>query len=129
MPKRGAAGGRRNDRVADVIHRQLAVLLQSEVKDPRLRELTLTQVEVSADLSHAKVFVSHVHGASVWPQAERALKTASGFLRSQLSQTLNTYSVPALHFVFDESLARGASLSALIERAVAEDSLHPKDPE
>jgi ribosome-binding factor A len=50
-------------------------------------------------------------------------------LRSQLAHVLNTYSVPQLQFVFDESLSRGAALSALIERAVAEDSQHPPDPD
>jgi ribosome-binding factor A len=130
MPQRKPqSGGRRSDRVGDAIHRELAALLQREIKDPRLRELNLTQVDVTGDLSHAKVYVSHVEGVAVWPDAERALRKASGFLRSQLAHVLNTYSVPQLQFVFDESLSRGAALSALIERAVAEDSQHPPDPD
>jgi ribosome-binding factor A len=125
MKKATNSGGKRSERVADAIHRELAQLLRAEIKDPRLREMTLTQVDVSPDLSHAKIFLSHVSGKSIWPDAERALKKANGFLRSQLAQTLNTYSVPALHFVFDESLAQGMAVSALIDRAIAEDKSHP----
>lgn len=121
MAKRHHSGARRHERVAEAIHRELAELLRGQVKDRRLHELTVTQVEVTPDLSHAKVYVSHVEGVKVWPEADQALRRASGFLRSHLAGVLNTYSVPALHFVFDESLFRGAAVSALIEQAVAMD--------
>ncbi len=121
------SGGQRSERVGDAIHRELAVLLRAEIKDPRLRNLTLTQVDVTPDLAHAKIYVSHVDGNAIWPEAERALLKASGFLRSQLARVLNTYSVPALHFAYDNSLANGINLSALIDRALEEDSKHPDD--
>ncbi len=127
MQKNAHPGAKRSERVSDAIHRELAHLLRAEVRDPRLREMTLTQVEVTPDLSHAKIFLSHVTGRAVWPHAERALAKASGFLRSQLAGKLNTYSVPQLHFHYDDSLSQGMNVSALIERALDEDRQHPQE--
>ena len=118
---------KRSERVADAIHRELAELLRGGVKDPRLHGLTVTAVEVAPDLTHAKVFVSHVEGKVVWADCERALGKASGFMRSQIAGMLNTYTVPQMKFVYDDSLARGVSLSSLIDKAIAEDKQHPQD--
>jgi ribosome-binding factor A len=108
----------RNQRVAEQIRRELADLLQFEVKDPRVGRVTLTEVEVTGDLAHAKIyFVTHDDAAS----AAAALSKAAGFLRSQLSHRLLMRSVPQLHFVYDQSLDRGMHLSQLIDQAIASD--------
>jgi ribosome-binding factor A len=118
---------KRSEKVADAIHRELAELLRAGVRDPRLHGLNVTAVDIVPDLSHAKVFVSHVDGRSVWPGCEKALGKASGFFRSKIAAVLNTYTVPQLTFVYDDSIARGVSLTSLIDKALAEDRLHPQD--
>lgn len=106
-------------RVADQIQRDLSGLIRQEVKDPRIGLVTITAVEVSRDLSHAKVYVSSLAGAESCEQSVQALQHASGFLRSQLAQTLKIRSIPQLHFVYDASVERGARLSQLIDQAVS----------
>ena len=107
-------------RVADEIQRELAQLLRDEVKDPRVGRSRSPQVEVSADLSHAKVFVTHLAGRE-HADAVAALQRTAGFLRSALSHRLNLYSVPQLHFVYDDSIESGMRLSQLIDDAIAAD--------
>ncbi|WP_010487555.1 30S ribosome-binding factor RbfA [Pseudomonas sp. S9] len=118
----------RAQRIGDQMQRELAQLILREVKDPRVSGLvTVTAVEVSRDASHAKVFVT-VMGAEIDAesirQSVKVLNDASGFLRMQLGKAMKLRSVPNLRFHYDESVIRGAQLSALIERAVTEDRQH-----
>ena len=121
----------RTQRVADQMQRELALLIQREVRDPRLGMVTVTAVEVSRDLSHAKVFVTLMNKDSAEDIALNLeiLKDSAGYLRMLLGRSMKLRSVPSLHFQYDESVRRGAHLSSLIERAVAEDSQHPDDKE
>ncbi|MDE2358081.1 MAG: 30S ribosome-binding factor RbfA [Betaproteobacteria bacterium] len=111
----------RAQRVGDQIQRELADLLKNEVKDPRVGPVTVTEVEVSADLSHATVRFTHLAGKEKSQTAVDALARTAGFLRSELGRRLNLYSVPQLHFVYDDSIEAGMRLSQLIDDAVAED--------
>jgi ribosome-binding factor A len=111
----------RAQRVGDQIQRELAPLLRDEVKDPRVGPVTITSVEVSADLSHAKVFFTHLAGRERADEAVEALQHTAGFLRSELSHRLGLYSVPQLHFAYDDSIEAGLRLSRLIDEAVAAD--------
>lgn len=111
----------RAERVADQLQRELAALLRDEVKDPRVGRITITVVEVSADLSHAKVFFTHLAGREHADDAVRALQHTAGFLRTELSHRLQLYSVPQLHFAYDDSIETGLRLSQLIDDAVAAD--------
>lgn len=115
MPKDYA----RTDRVAEQVQRELAELIRLELKDPRVRMLTLTGVEVARDYSHAKVHYTSLDGASKGLQ--EGLERASGFLRSQLAHRMKLRITPQLHFVYDASVERGAHLSQLIDQAVASD--------
>ncbi len=115
MPKDYA----RTDRVAEQIQRELAELLRQEVKDPRVKMITLTGVEVTRDYAHAKVFYTTLEGAS--KAVQEGLERASGFLRSQLAHAMKLRITPQLHFVYDASVEYGAHLSQLIEQAVASD--------
>jgi ribosome-binding factor A len=109
----------RSQRVAEQIRRELADLLQFEVKDPSASKVTLTEVEVTNDLAHAKIyFVTHEDATT----AANALGKVAGFLRRQLSKRLLMRTVPQLHFVYDESLDRGMRLSQLIDQARSTDS-------
>ena len=116
----------RAQRVGDQIQRELAELLASEVKDPRVGRVTITAVEVAGDFAHAKVFFTHLAGKESAPAAVAALGRTAGFLRSELARRLDLYSVPQLHFVYDDSIESGMRLSNLIDQAVAEDKTHPK---
>lgn len=119
----------RSRRVEEQILRLLAELVRREVKDPRVGPVTLTAVEVSRDLSHAKVYFLPFDAARDPRQVGEALAAASGFLRSLLRKQLSMRQVPSLHFVPDESIDRAAQLSALINTAVARDhASHVDDP-
>ncbi len=114
----------RAQRVGDQIQRELADLLRLHVKDPRIGMVTVTAVEVSPDLSHAKIFVTHLGGAEQAAAVVVALQHTAGYLRSELSHRLDLYSVPALHFAYDDSIESGLRLSKLIDDALAEDRKH-----
>jgi ribosome-binding factor A len=118
MPKKHS---QRAQRVGDEIQKELADLLRNEVKDPRVGKVTVTSVEVSPDLSHAKVNFTHLGGREEADGMVKALSRTAGFLRSQLSHRLNLYSVPELHFAYDDSIEHGMKLSQLIDDAVAAD--------
>ncbi|CAK9887436.1 MULTISPECIES: 30S ribosome-binding factor RbfA [Pseudomonas] len=116
----------RTQRIGDQIQRELAQLIRREVKDPRVGVVTITAVDVSRDVGHAKVFITAMgqESAEDIKQTLKVLNGAASFLRVHLGKEMQLRSVPQLHFHYDESVSRGAHLSALIERAVAEDKLH-----
>lgn len=113
----------RTDRVADYLRRELASLIQMEMRDPRVALVSVTDVQVSKDLAHARVYytVMDKDSAEEAKPVTEALNRAAGFLRSQLSRDSNMRTVPALKFEFDASVGRGRFLEDLIERAVASD--------
>lgn len=113
MPKNASRIGR----IADQIQRDLAELIRAELKDPRVGFMTLTGVELSQDYRHAKVFFTVLGGDDAVANARKGLDHAAGFLRSRLAESLRLRIVPELHFVYDESVARGDRLSRLIDEA------------
>lgn len=119
----------RSHRVADFIQRELSGLIRSELKDPRISPmLTIASVEVSRDLSVAKVYFS-LFDPDERKETQDALTHASGFLRRQLAKQMNTRSVPQLRFHYDDSAEKGAYMSALIADAVASNSTIEEDEE
>ncbi|MBQ0743966.1 MAG: 30S ribosome-binding factor RbfA [Pseudomonas sp.] len=121
----------RTHRVADQMQRELAILVQRDIRDPRVGMITVTAVEVSRDLAHAKVYITLMDKDSEEDIAQNLsiLKGVAGFLRMQLGKVMKLRSVPQLHFHYDESVRRGVHLSSLIERAVAEDRSHKSEDE
>lgn len=130
----------RAQRVGDQIQKELASLIQLEVSDPRIGMVSITGVEVSRDLSHAKVFVTvmntlsedaNVNQLTLSSPGEldrieveeniKALTKASGFLRTMLSKRLRTRIIPKLQFYYDNSIERGQQLSGLIDNALKAD--------
>ncbi len=114
---------KRTDRVADQLQKELAVLIQREIKDPRLGMVTVSGVEVSRDLGYADVHVTLL-GEDTPEQIKenlKVLKQAAGFLRSQIAKRIKLRHVPELRFHYDESVVRGQRLSSLIQDAVASD--------
>src|SRR5450432_2063338 len=107
----------RAQRVGDQIQRELGDLLKLHIKDPRM--VTVTAVEVSPDLSHAKIFFTHLPGKEHAATAVAALQHSAGYLRTELAHRFTLYTVPQLHFVYDDSIESGLRLSKLIDDAVA----------
>lgn len=112
-------GFSRRDRVAEQIRRELADVIDNELRDPRVGLISLTDVEVSPDYAHAKVFFSSLAGSETLDQVQAGLENAAGFLRSELGKRISIHMTPQLHFIFDQSLERGAQLSRLISEAAA----------
>jgi ribosome-binding factor A len=112
------ANEQRLRRVADQIQRELSGVLRSELKDPRVGLITLTGVEVSPDLAHAKIFFTTLGDAETLNRTEEGLKRAAGFLRMQLGGRLKLRVTPELHFHHDPSVEHGVRLSQLIDAAV-----------
>ena len=110
----------RGNRIGDLIQRELAILVQREVKDPRIGMVTVNEVKVSRDLSFADVYFTML------PDEQReegtaALNNAAGFLRSCLSRVLTTRTTPRLRFHYDDTIAQGAHMSQVIAKAVKGD--------
>jgi len=116
----------RADRVGAQMQRELALLLRDEAKNPRLAEVTIQEVRVTRDLSHAKVYFTVLDSGEA-PLFTEMLEHAAGFLRKRLGQIMKVRTVPELHFVYDKSIEEGQRLSALIEKAVASDRREEED--
>ena len=118
----------RSRRVGEQLQRELAELVRDALRDPRVSGVTITGVDCSKDLSHARVHFSLLDGdAGAIKDAGKALNGAAGALHHELKQRLHMRILPSLSFHYDDSLVRGAKLEALINQALAEDALHPKD--
>ena len=104
----------RPEKLGDLIQRELSDLLRRELRDPRVGMVTITAVDVSPDLSHAKVFFTTLSREHI-EEASEGLRRAAGFLRSQLARRIKLYTTPELRFVYDESVERGDRLSRLID--------------
>jgi ribosome-binding factor A len=116
----------RSHRIGDFIQRELAELIRSEVKDPRLSPLlTVAEVRVNDDLSHAKVYITAMDDRG--PASVEILNRVAGFLRSQLLKRMRTRVIPNLQFFYDTTAEKGAQLSALIDAAVRDDRDKHKD--
>ncbi len=119
----------RSRRVGEQLHRLLGEILRREVKDPRAEGVTVTGVDVSGDMAHATVWFSLLDPEADPVPVQKALTGASGLIRGRLGRAMHIRQVPALHFRHDESLARGARLSALIDEAVASDRARADEEE
>ena len=121
IPKRGL-------RVADQIQKDLSELIAFELKDPRVGMVTISEVQLTPDYAHAKVYFTLLKdGVEEVKQTQEGLNKASGYLRNMLGKRLHIHTLPALHFVHDTSTVRGLQMSALIDQANATRS--KDDPE
>ncbi len=111
----------RSDRVGSQIQRELAQLVRDELNDPRLGLITIQAVKVVRDFSHAKVYFTFIGGTLETNEVTKVLKDTAPFFRHELGHCLNIRTLPQLHFVYDESIEKGANLSALIDQAVKSD--------
>jgi ribosome-binding factor A len=118
----------RPERVAHLMRREVAEILQRRVRDPRVTAMvSVTDVEVTHDLSMARIFVSIMPGG---PEAERtleALQSAAGFVRHELAPRLGLREVPNLRFVHDTSIDRGARVDELLRRIDRGETIEDED--
>ena len=110
-------GQGRPQRLGDLIQREVSELIRLELRDPRVGMLTITSVDVSPDLSHAKVFFTLLEKDKL-EDTLHGLKRSAGFLRSQLAKRIKMYTTPELRFEYDESVERGDRISRLIDAAI-----------
>lgn len=122
----------RTGRVADQIQKELARLIQFEMKDPRIGFATVAGVKVSRDFAHAEIFIS-VLGKDDDQEAKQgtidALNHGAGFLRSSLAKAIKLRTVPRLKFHYDDTVEQGNKLSLLIDEAVESDKQNGDDSE
>ena len=115
----------RSNRVNDQIQRDVAELIR-DLKDPRVGNMvTITNVEVTPDYAHAKVYFSLLVGDPA--ECEAALNEAAGFLRNGLFKRLQIHTVPTLHFHFDRTTERAAEINTLIRQANSTRALDTED--
>jgi ribosome-binding factor A len=112
---------RRADRVGDLVRRELSRLLLREIKDPRLGQVVVTKVEMSADLRHARVFFTGAPGPDHAGEVA-GLQSAAGFLRGKLGRSLRLRNAPELAFEVDDSVDRSLHIAALLKQVAREGS-------
>jgi ribosome-binding factor A len=110
----------RSERVAGQLRRDLAKMILQEIKDPQVGFVSLSDVEVTRDLSHAKVFIT-VFDPEKAKESLKALQRAAPFLRNRLARRLRMRHVPELHFLHDDSVEQGSHIDQLIAKALHAD--------
>ena len=114
---------RRVQRLNNLIRHEISELLQRQVKDPRLGSfIAITEVSISPDLRHARIFVSHIGSEEEKQETMNALASASGFFRRELAKRLRLRHIPEFSFQWDDSIERGAHLLQLIDQITVEDT-------
>ena len=116
----------RSDRLASQIQRELASLVRNNLKDPRLSSPGILEVQVSKDLSQAKIYFSVLDPDDA-EQSLRALKHASGYLQREIGKVLKSRITPKLVFIYDDSDIRGRTMSELIDSVIARDNSNSGD--
>ena len=119
---------KRSSRVAEAIRNELAILVISKVQDPRLHNLNISRVEVSDDLSTARVFFTVLGGGKEAKEAEKGLQRAKGFMRSHIARTLNLRFTPDLQFRYDDVVEKVAELEELFQEIANERESRKDNP-
>ncbi|AMG31110.1 30S ribosome-binding factor RbfA [Grimontia hollisae] len=118
----------RTQRVSQQLQKEIALILQREIKDPRIGMVTVSGVEVSRDLAYAKVFVTFLTMGDQTPQGGlEALHEATGYIRSLLGKAIRLRVTPEITFYFDASLTEGMRISNLVSQAVKSDEARRSD--
>lgn len=119
---------KRTDRIGDQMQRDLAELIRTEIKDPRIGMVTVNAVSVAKDLGYAEVYITLLTAEELNAQSEevkltvKLLNNAAGFLRTELAKRIKLRTIPQLRFHFDASVGEGRRLDSLIRQARAKDA-------
>jgi ribosome-binding factor A len=111
--------GRRPERLAEQIKEEVSLIIAGELEDPRVGSVTVTEAKLSADLRHAKVYVSVIGTENEVKGSLAALRHASGFIRAQLGAVLRMRHTPELHFAHDDAESRAARIEQLLSEEAA----------
>lgn len=112
----------RTQRVAQQLQKELAVILQREIKDPRIGMATISSVDVSRDMGYAKIYVTFLTVGEQTPESSlEALRELAPYIRSLLGKQIRLRVTPELNFIFDKSLTEGMRISNLVTQAVRDD--------
>lgn len=118
----------RTQRVAQQLQKELAVILQREIKDPRLGMATISSVDVSRDMGYAKVYVTFLTVGEQTPEGSlEALREMAPYIRSLLGKQIRLRVTPELNFIFDQSLTEGMRISNLVSQVVRDDEARRGD--
>ena len=111
--------GRRPERVAEMVLREISQMLVRDLRDPRLRGVSLTRVRMTDDLRHGRIFFSHLGGSSHAAEAVKGFRSASGFIRRSVGQALGLRYTPDFDFEFDPGIENAARIDALLRESRA----------
>ena len=119
----------RSSRVGHELQKEIAIILQSEIKDPRLGMVTVSGVDISRDLSYAKVFVTFLNDddPQVIEQGLNVLNDAKGYIRTLIGKAMRLRIIPEIKFFYDESLVKGMQMSSLVSDVIKQDNERHKD--
>ena len=109
----------RTSRIAELLKREVAALIQTSVRDPRLTHVTITDANVTRDLSLARIYFSYLRQDCTPKQITDALNQASGYLRRELTSRVDLRVVPQLRFIYDAALQRADDLQRLLDKAMS----------
>ncbi|AAP96264.1 ribosome-binding factor A [[Haemophilus] ducreyi] len=120
---------KRSDRVAQELQKEIAVILQREVKDPRIGMVTVSDVEVSRDLAYAKIFVTFLfdNDQDIIAQGMKGLEKAGPYIRTLLGKAMRLRILPELRFIYDQSLVEGMRMSNLVSNVIKSDQAKHKE--
>ncbi|MWP60930.1 MULTISPECIES: 30S ribosome-binding factor RbfA [Gilliamella] len=119
----------RSSRVGHELQKEIAIILQREIKDPRLGMVTVSGVDISRDLSYAKVFVTFLNDddPQVIEQGLAVLNDAKGYIRTLIGKAMRLRIIPEIKFFYDESLVKGMQMSSLVADVIKHDNERHKD--
>ncbi len=115
----------RIERVQKLLRAEISSILQRRIKDPRIRMVTISEVGVSPDLKNALAYVSVIGGPEAEAEALAGLRSAAGFIRSELMKVLHLRPMPVIAFEIDRSLARGSDTLDLLDKIRHDDEEGP----
>ena len=118
---------KRTDRINELLREEIAVLVRDEVRDPRVGLVTITAVQTSPELDHAKVYVRMLGSEEEQEAALEGLRSAATFVRTQLSKRLRMRRIPELHFQYDRMLDQAARIEQLLREALPDPERPPDD--
>lgn len=107
----------RSQRVSELLHHEISRMVQFELKDPRIGFVTLTDVEVTADIQHAKIFYTVMGDAGVRDKTSTGLEKAIPFIRRELGRRLHLRTIPEISFQYDRSIEYGTRIESLLKEA------------